>query len=67
MSPIESIDGNEAPSNLALMKQKSTAGELVSEIGQARSALTGMLLVNMERNGKNIEFYKEVKASKTKC
>lgn len=53
MSPLEAIDPVlESPLIQPLLKQRAAAGELVSEIAQAKTAMTGMLLANMERNGK---------------
>lgn len=53
MSPLEPIDPIlESPLVQPLAKQRAAAGELVSEVAQAKTALTGMLLANMERNGK---------------
>lgn len=51
MSPMEPIDPVlESPLNQPLFKQRSAAGELVTEIAQQKTAVTGMLLANMERN-----------------
>lgn len=51
MSPMEPVDPVlESPLVQPLFKQRLTAGELFSEIGQTKTALTGMLLANMERN-----------------
>lgn len=51
MSPLEPIDPVlESPLTQPLMKQRIAAGELLSEVAQARSAVTGMLLANMERH-----------------
>lgn len=53
MSPLEPVDPVlESPLVQPLFKQRLTAGELFSEIGQSKTALTGMLLANMERNCK---------------
>ncbi|KAJ8934345.1 hypothetical protein NQ314_013386, partial [Rhamnusium bicolor] len=41
----------ESPLVQPLFKQRVTAGELVNEVAQAKSAVTGMLLANMERCG----------------
>lgn len=52
MSPLEPIDPVlESPLVQPLFKQRVTAGELLSEISQSKTAVTGMLLANMERNG----------------
>ncbi|XP_049820414.1 uncharacterized protein LOC109594446 isoform X2 [Aethina tumida] len=51
MSPLEAIDPVlESPLVQPLFKQRVTAGELVNEVAQAKTAVTGMLLANMERN-----------------
>lgn len=51
MSPLEPIDPVlESPLTQPLIKQRLAAGELLSEVAQARSAVTGMLLANMERH-----------------
>ncbi|KAK9700310.1 hypothetical protein QE152_g31322 [Popillia japonica] len=51
MSPLEPIDPIlESPLSQPILKQRIAAGELVSEIAQAKTSLTGMLLANMERN-----------------
>nr|CAI5840860.1 unnamed protein product [Callosobruchus analis] len=51
MSPLEPIDPIlESPLVQPLFKQRITAGELVNEVAQAKTAVTGMLLANMERN-----------------
>ncbi|ERL92212.1 hypothetical protein D910_09532 [Dendroctonus ponderosae] len=52
MSQLEPIDPIlESPLIQPLFKQRVIAGELVSEVAMAKSAVTGMLLANMERNG----------------
>ena len=52
MSPLEPIDPVlESPLVQPLFKQRVTAGELLNEISQTKTAVTGMLLANMERNG----------------
>lgn len=52
MSPLEPIDPIlESPLIQPLLKQRVAAGELLNEVAQARTAVTGMLLANMERNG----------------
>ncbi|XP_074033267.1 uncharacterized protein isoform X3 [Leptinotarsa decemlineata] len=51
MSPLEPIDPIlESPLVQPLFKQRISAGELVNEVAQAKTAVTGMLLANMERN-----------------
>ncbi|XP_030746938.1 uncharacterized protein LOC115875570 isoform X2 [Sitophilus oryzae] len=51
MSPLEPIDPVlESPLVQPLFKQRVTAGELVNEVAMAKTAVTGMLLANMERN-----------------
>ncbi|XP_063909316.1 uncharacterized protein LOC135126978 isoform X2 [Zophobas morio] len=51
MSPLEPIDPVlESPLVQPLFKQRVTAGELLNEISQTKTAVTGMLLANMERN-----------------
>lgn len=51
MSPLEAIDPIlESPLVQPLFKQRITAGELVNEVAMAKTAVTGMLLANMERN-----------------
>lgn len=64
MSPLEPIDVLlESPLVQPLYKQRIVAGDLMNEVSQSRMAVTGMLLANMERNGKKInirrirEFY----------
>lgn len=53
MSPLEPIDPIvETPLNHPLLKQRSVAAELLTEVQQANTAIGGMLLANMERNGK---------------
>lgn len=55
MSPLEPIDPIlESPLSHPLLKQRAIASELLSEIQQANTAVGGMLLVNMERNGTSI-------------
>lgn len=56
MSPLEPIDPLlESPLSHPLLKQRSVAAELVSEVQQSNSAVGGMLLANMEKNGKNLQ------------
>ncbi|XP_056632622.1 uncharacterized protein LOC130898837 isoform X1 [Diorhabda carinulata] len=51
MSPLEPVDPVlESPLVQPLLKQRVIAGELVNDIAQAKTAVTGMLLANMERN-----------------
>lgn len=60
MSQLEPIDPVlESPLIQPLFKQRVTAGELVNEVAQAKTAVTGMLLANMERNAEFpfISFY----------
>lgn len=53
MSPLEPLDPvEESPLNHPLIKQRTTATELLNEVQQTNSAIGGMLLANMERNGK---------------
>lgn len=57
MSPLEPIDTLlESPLVNPLFKQRIVAGELVNDVAQSKTAATGMLLANMERNGKNAIF-----------
>lgn len=57
MSPLEPLDPMlESPTAHPLMTQRAVATELVSEIQQANSAVGGMLLANMERNGVEFPF-----------
>ncbi|XP_001360353.3 uncharacterized protein [Drosophila pseudoobscura] len=51
MSPLEAIDPvMESPLAHPLLKQRSIASELVSEVQQANTAVGGMLLANMEKS-----------------
>ncbi|XP_044740662.1 uncharacterized protein LOC123301820 isoform X2 [Chrysoperla carnea] len=51
MSPLEPIDPVlETPLTQPLTKQRQVAIELLNEVAQAKNALGGMLLSNMERN-----------------
>ncbi|XP_013173476.1 PREDICTED: uncharacterized protein LOC106122140 isoform X1 [Papilio xuthus] len=51
MSPLEPIEPIlESPLAKPLIKQKMAAGELLSDIAQANTAVGGMLLANMEKN-----------------
>lgn len=52
MSPLEPIEPIlESPLAHPLLKQRSIAGELLSEVQQAQTATGAMLLANMERTG----------------
>lgn len=52
MSPLEPIDPIvESPLSHPLLKQRAVAAELLAEVQQANTAVGGMLLANMERNG----------------
>lgn len=52
MSPLEPLDPVlESPLSHPLMKQRAVASELLNEVQQANTAVGGMLLANMERNG----------------
>ncbi|XP_026471908.1 uncharacterized protein LOC113376211, partial [Ctenocephalides felis] len=51
MSPLEPIDPLlESPLAHPLFKQRTAASELLTEVQQTNTALSGMLLANMERN-----------------
>ncbi|XP_018326095.1 uncharacterized protein LOC108737635 isoform X2 [Agrilus planipennis] len=51
MSPLEPVDPLlESPLTQPILRQRIAAGELLSDIAQAKTAVTGMLLANMERN-----------------
>lgn len=51
MSPLEAIDPIlESPLAQPILRQRMVATELITEISQAKPAVTGMLLANMERN-----------------
>lgn len=53
MSPLEPIDPIlESPLANSLLKQRAVAAELLNEVQQANTAIGGMLLANMEKNGK---------------
>ena len=57
MSPLEPLDPLlESPTAHPLMTQRAVATELVLEIQKANSAVGGMLLANMERNGVEFPF-----------
>lgn len=59
MSQLEPIDPVlESPLINPLFKQRVIAGELVNEVSMAKSAVTGMLLTNMEKNGQLIVLFK---------
>ncbi|KAF6204773.1 hypothetical protein GE061_018935 [Apolygus lucorum] len=49
MEPIEPI--LESPLSLPLVKQRTTAADLLTEVGASRTAMEGMLLSNLEKNG----------------
>lgn len=52
MSPLEPIDPIlESPLSHPMLKQRTIASELLTEVQQANTAIGGMLLTNMERNG----------------
>lgn len=52
MSPLEPIDPIlESPLANSLLKQRAVAAELLNEVQQANTAIGGMLLANMEKNG----------------
>lgn len=59
MEPIEPL--LESPLAKPFVEQNVAASELLAEIGQSKTAVEGMLLSNIERNGilKN-NFYKEI-------
>lgn len=52
MEPIEPI--LESPLTLPHQKQKRAASDLLTEVGSFRAATEGMLLCNIEKNGKEI-------------
>ncbi|XP_058837965.1 uncharacterized protein LOC131693822 isoform X4 [Topomyia yanbarensis] len=57
MSPLEPIDPLlESPLAHPLTKQRAVASELLNEIQQANSAVSGMLLANMERSSAEFPF-----------
>lgn len=49
MEPIEPL--LESPLAKPFSKQKGAASELLAEIGQSKTAVEGMLLSNIEKNG----------------
>ena len=51
MEPIEPL--LESPLARPLLQQKGAASELLQEIGQTKTAVEGMLLSNMEKNGEH--------------
>lgn len=52
MTPMESIEPIlESPLVQPLAKQKTTASDLLAEVESAKTAVEGMLLSNMEKNG----------------
>lgn len=52
MEPIEPL--LESPLTMPLVKQKSAACDLLTEVGSAKTAMEGMLLANLEKNGNNL-------------
>ena len=50
MEPIEPL--LESPLARPLQQQKTAASDLLSEIGKTKTATEGMLLSNMEKNGR---------------
>lgn len=53
MTPLEPITpALESPLSHPLLKQKAVATELLNEVKQANTAISGMLLTNMEKNCK---------------
>jgi hypothetical protein len=50
MEPIEPV--LESPLVRPLAQQKTAASDLLTEVGSAKTAIEGMLLSNMEKNGK---------------
>ncbi|XP_055528569.1 uncharacterized protein LOC129720818 isoform X1 [Wyeomyia smithii] len=57
MSPLEPIDPLlESPLAHPLTKQRAVASELLNEIQQGNSAVSGMLLANMERSSAEFPF-----------
>lgn len=50
MEPIEPI--LESPLAIPLIKQKTAFCDLLTEVGSAKTAMEGMLLSNLERDGK---------------
>ncbi|KAL7736323.1 hypothetical protein ACLKA6_014796 [Drosophila palustris] len=51
MSPLEAIDPvMESPLSHPLLKQRSIAAELLTEVQQANTAVGGMILANMEKS-----------------
>lgn len=52
MEPIEPV--LESPLAVPLLKQKSVACDLFTEMSSAKTAMEGMLLSNLERDGKSL-------------
>ena len=58
MSPLEPIEPElESPLARPYNDQRSAACALLHEVGEAKTALEGMLLANMEKNGKLHSLY----------
>jgi hypothetical protein len=54
MTPMEPIEPVlESPLVRPLAQQKTAASDLLTEVGSAKTAMEGMLLSNMEKNGNN--------------
>lgn len=52
MTPMEPIEPVlESPLARPLAQQKTAASDLLTEVGSAKTAMEGMLLSNMEKNG----------------
>lgn len=52
MTPMEPIEPVlESPLARPLTQQKTAASDLLTEVGSAKTAMEGMLLSNMEKNG----------------
>jgi hypothetical protein len=52
MTPLEPIEPVlESPLARPLAQQKTAASDLLTEVGSAKTAMEGMLLSNMEKNG----------------
>ena len=53
MTPMEPIEPVlESPLARPLAQQKTAASDLLTEVGSAKTAIEGMLLSNMEKDGK---------------